>query len=94
MTHSLPSKPGDPLTTFTAFYKSARLGSDGGADVTLYLPPEMKHEVLELSTNDGMALNITVYETEMPEVDGLGELATYLGIGQAPPAIVPKTKKQ
>lgn len=79
MPHSLPSKP-EPLATFTCFYKRATLGRDGGADLLLYLPPDMKHEAFHLSDNDGMALNVTVWASDMPEADGLGDLAKALGL--------------
>lgn len=62
MPHSLPSTP-LPLAQFTAFFKRATFQRDGTADVILTLPTDAVSAILDLNTNDGMALNVTVWGT-------------------------------
>lgn len=76
MPHSLPSAR--HLSHFSAFYKTATFAKDGTATVTFMLPADQKPEILSLSENDGMTLNISVWETRMP--DGEEALARALGM--------------
>lgn len=76
MAHDLPS--GDLLSDFTAFFSKATFLRDGSCIVYLMLPPESKPAVLDLSTNDGMALNVSVWATGIPEPDE--DLARALGL--------------
>jgi hypothetical protein len=78
MPHSLPSSP-TPLSSFTAFFKRATLARDGSADVVFQLAQDQVAAILDLNTNDGMALNVTVWGTQLPEDDELASLIDALG---------------
>ena len=81
MTHSLPTKNEDtPLSTFTGFFRSATIQKSGGVIVQFVLDPEAAAAVLDLASGDGMALNVSVWETELPEGDEL--LAKMLGLDE------------
>ena len=73
---SVPSA--DRLTRFTGFFKSATFARSGEATVSFTLPREMHEAILELCENDGLALNITVHGTRLP--DGMEMMAGVLGI--------------
>lgn len=79
MPHAHPSS--DELASFSAFFKRAVLNRDGSADVVFNLPKEAVGDVVDLSSgNDGMALNITVWGTELDEEGaGLAGLLELLG---------------
>lgn len=80
MTHSLPAKsPDSPLSTFTGFFRSAMIQKNGDVVVQFVLDKEQAAAVLDLAGGDGMALNVSVWETELPEGDE--EFAKLLGIG-------------
>lgn len=74
--HDLPSAR--HLADLHGFYASAIFPRDGTCKLTFTLPPEMKHHVLAITDNDGMALNISVWETKLPEGDEM--LARALGL--------------
>ncbi len=76
MGHDLPS--GRHLADLHGFYKTASFAADGTALITFRTPPEMKHKLVDISTNDGMALNISIWETKLPEGDEW--LASVLGL--------------
>lgn len=81
MTHLLPSST--HLSDFTAHFKRAVFTRDGGADVMFALAPEQLDALLDLQRNDGMALNISVWATELDDGsdgDGAGGLAGLLGM--------------
>lgn len=73
---SVPSA--DLLTQFTAFFKLATFARSGDATVNFTLPREMHQAILELCENDGLALNVTVHSTRLP--DGMEMMAGVLGI--------------
>lgn len=77
MPHSLPSSP-TPLSTFTAFFQRATFKRDGSADVVFVLAPDQVQAVLDLNTQDGMALNITVHATVLDEGDDASGLAALI----------------
>lgn len=76
MAHDLPSAR--LLTEFQAFYRSAHLNKDGTCNISLLLPAEHRASALELANNDGLVLNVSVWETAMPEGDEV--LARALGL--------------
>lgn len=76
MPHSLPSAR--LLADFQAFFTSATLLPNGKVKVTLTLPKEEREATLDLSDNDGMILNVSVWETALPE--GEDDLARALGV--------------
>lgn len=84
MAHLLPSAT--HLSDFTAHFKRAVFTRDGGADVMFALAPEQLDALLDLQRNDGMALNISVWATELGDgsegdgADGAGGLAGLLGM--------------
>ncbi len=84
MTHTLPSTAGDPLSEFTAHFKSAHFTRSGECNVTFTLAKDQAVSVLDLNENDGMALNVTVWGTELPDAMelGLGGLVAGLGLGR------------
>ena len=69
MSHHLASAR--HLADFHAFYKSALFNRDGTATLTLLLPQECKDKILDVSNNDGLALNVTLWETEAPDLEAL-----------------------
>lgn len=73
--HALPSSI--HLADFHAFYDKAVFNKDGTVTITLKAPVEMKEHVVALSRNDGMALNISVWETQLDE--GMQALARAVG---------------
>lgn len=75
MPHSLPS--GNSLASFTAHYKMARFNAAGTCDLTFSIGRDMAEEIVKLSTsNDGLALNVEVWETKLEgDIEGLGDLA-------------------
>lgn len=76
MAHDLPSAR--HLADLHGFYAGAKLNSDGTANLIFRVPRECKDRLLPISDNDGMALNISVWETRLPE--GEEWLAAALGI--------------
>lgn len=73
--HTLPSKP-EPLAHFTAYYDRATFNKDGSVSVIFKVPAEDKAGVVDLSYQDGKALNVTVWETMLPpEMEGLARAA-------------------
>lgn len=76
MTHALPSST--HLADFHAFYDKAIFNKDGTVTITLKAPSEMKDQVVALSRNDGMALNISVWETKLD--DDMAALARAVGM--------------
>lgn len=74
--HTLPSA--DHLSSFHGFFERAAFNKDGTCNVTFRLPAEMKEATLELSVNDGMALNVSVWSTALPDEDA--DLARALGL--------------
>lgn len=90
MPHDLPSAR--HLADLHGFYRGARLNNDGTADMTFRIPRECKAQLLPISDNDGMALNISVWETRLPE--GEEWLAEMLGITADPPVGVVVKKKR
>lgn len=80
------------LTTIQAFFKTARFDKDGSASVTFQVPSEEKDKLVAVSTNDGMALNVHIYETAMPE--GEDWLASALGMETADDAATVLVKKK
>lgn len=76
MTRPLPSAR--HLADLHGFFKTATLLRDGTANLTFSIPPDMVHELVALANNDGMALNISVWETKLPEGDDW--LAQALGL--------------
>ena len=74
--HSLPSAR--HLADFSAFFFSGTFQRDGMIKLVLNLPPEEASALVKLRDNDGLALNVSVWETELPE--GSDELAKALGI--------------
>lgn len=78
-THDLPSKA-DPLAHFTAFYHTAIFNKDGSVSVTFKVPAENKQGIVDLSYQDGKALNVTVWETLLPA--GMEDLARAAGLGE------------
>lgn len=75
--HDLPSAR--HLADLHGFFKTASFAADGTALLTFKIPPEMKDRLVDISTNDGMALNLSVWETQLPE--GEAWLAEALGLG-------------
>lgn len=67
MTHSLPSADDGPLSEFTGHFKRALFDKSGGCDVTFHLDRDMVNAVVDLTKNDGMALNVTVWGTELDD---------------------------
>ncbi len=83
MTHTLPSaSPDSPLASFTAHFKNAHFSRSGDCNVTFALGKDQADAVLDLNRNDGMALNVTVWGTELPDAVelGLGGLVAGLGL--------------
>lgn len=77
--HSLPSKDeSTPLCTFTGFFRSAAIQKNGSVVVQFVLDNDQAAAVLDLASGDGMALNVTAWETVLPEGDE--ELARMLGL--------------
>lgn len=76
--HDLPSAR--HLASFHAFYETARFNKNGTATLTLVIPAEMKRHLLKLSDNDGMALNVSIWETALPGEDG-GDVALARALG-------------
>ncbi len=76
MPHDLPSAR--HLADLHGFYAGATFPKNGTCTITFTLPPDMKRAVLDVTENDGMALNISVWETQLPEGDEM--LARALGI--------------
>lgn len=74
--HDLPSAR--HLADFHGFFTKATFNRDGTATLIFNVPAEMKEQLLAISTNDGMALNVSVWETKMPE--GEAWLADLLGL--------------
>lgn len=74
--HNLPSGP--LRTQFTAFFNGAKLARNGSIQITFLVSPESNAALLDLSEGDGMALNVSVWDTELPEGDQ--ELASWLGL--------------
>lgn len=74
--HDLPSAR--HLADLHGFFKTASFAADGTALLTFKIPPEMKDRLVDISTNDGMALNLSVWETQLPE--GEAWLAEALGL--------------
>lgn len=66
------------LANLTAYYDRATFNKDGTVTLTMKLPAEMKSEIVALSENDGMALNVSVWETALD--DGMMELARVIGM--------------
>lgn len=70
------------VADLTVFYDKATFNKDGTATVIFKLPAEMDHNILDLKRNDGMALNIRVWETRLP--DGMEQLARAVGMSLDP----------
>lgn len=68
------------LAAFTAFYDKATFNKDGSITVIFKLPAEERAAVVDLADNDGMALNVKVWETTMPE--GMEALARAVGLAE------------
>lgn len=66
------------LARFTAFYDKATMNKDGTTTVVLKVPAEERDAVVSLAGNDGMALNVSVWETRLP--DGMEALARAVGL--------------
>ena len=66
------------VADLTVFFDKATLNKDGSITLILKLPSEMGPNILDLRTNDGMALNARVWETRMP--DGMEQLAAAVGM--------------
>jgi hypothetical protein len=66
------------VADLTVFFDKATLNKDGTATVIFKLPSEMAPNVLELQRNDGMALNVRVWETKLDE--GMAALAAAVGM--------------
>ncbi len=75
--HDFPSAR--HLASLHGFFKSASFNRDGSANLTFLIPSEVKNKILDISDNDGMALNISVWETRLVE-DSDDWLAEILGI--------------
>lgn len=75
-TFSLPSA--DHVVDLTVFWDGAKFNKDGSATVSFKLPPDQKPNVVVLSDNDGMALNVRVWSTRLP--DGMQQLAEAVGM--------------
>lgn len=82
MAHDLPS--GRLLADLHGFYTSARFASDGTVTLSFKVPPEYKQAVTDISINDGMALNISVWETQLEEMEGDDWLAAAIGLDPDP----------
>lgn len=76
MAHELPSAR--HLADFHGFFEKATLNKNGTCTIILTLPVEMKNHIIALSDNDGMAINVSMWETELPEGDEM--LARALGL--------------
>lgn len=75
-TFALPSAR--HLTDLTAFFNKATINKDGSVTMILKLPADMAERVLVFSASDGMALNVRVWETRLP--DGMEALAAAVGL--------------
>lgn len=75
-THTLPSSA--HLADFHAFYEKVIFNKDGGATLMFKVPADMVEAMIALRRNDGLALNVTVWETRLP--DGMAELARAVGL--------------
>lgn len=65
--HDLPS--GRHLADLHGFFKTAAFNANGTANLVFTIPAELKARLVDISVNDGMALNISVWETKVPEGD-------------------------
>ena len=70
----LPAPCGDFRGAFAAFFGGAKFLANGTIQVTLTLPRESREAVMELSDHQGYALNVVVWEQEVPDTDDLVEL--------------------
>lgn len=78
MSHTLPSA--DHLADFTAHFKRSVFNRDGGAEVTFSLAADQLPSLLDLQRGDGMALNLSVWGTQIDDGDsGLAGLMGLLG---------------
>lgn len=66
------------LADLTAFYDKAIFNKDGSITLSFKLPAEERANVVALADNDGMALNVRVWETALPE--GMQALARAVGL--------------
>lgn len=66
------------LANLTAHYAGGHFNKDGTITLNLKLPAEMAEEFVALSRNDGLALNVSVWETKLDE--GMAELARVIGM--------------
>lgn len=76
MSHALPS--GRHLADFHAFYDKVTFNKDGTATLIVRVPDEMVEQMVKLRRQDGMALNVSVWETKLDE--GMQALARAVGM--------------
>lgn len=67
----LPAPCGDFRGAFAAFFTDAKFRANGSIIVTLTLPRESREAVMQLSDHQGYALNVAVWEQEVPDEDDL-----------------------
>lgn len=77
--HTLPSAR--HLADLTAFYDKATFNKDGTVTLVFKLPAEEAVKIPVFATHDGLALNVRVWETRMPE--GMAALARAVGLAPA-----------
>ena len=71
------------LTEFSAFFKAGRVLNNGNGEIILSLGSESINAIIDMGKGDGLALNVTVERTGLPEE--LGSLAAALGLDIADP---------
>lgn len=76
MSHALPS--GRHLADFHAFYDKVTFNKDGTATLIVKVPEEMVEAMIQLRRQDGMALNMSVWETVLD--DDMQALARAVGM--------------
>jgi hypothetical protein len=52
----------------SGFFRRATLNADGTADLVFRVPTEMKPKLIEITAQDGLLLNLTIHETQAPDL--------------------------